>query len=294
MTMKPERPELSFDNVVFATDFSKYSETAGQYAGLFAQYSGAWLVTMHAFIPLRPAITVEMEGFTISEQRQTAEKMLEEAAAKLAPEGTRWRTLLVEGEPAEMTARIEQFTGSTLVVLGTQGKGRIKHHLVGSTAEEVLRTLSCPVMTIGPHVPAPGKALCFKNILYATDFSPEAMKAATYAVTLAQAFGAHLHILNVLTLDGVESVHELHEKQRGFHRELDKLVPEEAKVFMEPSSYVELGEVRERILEHAKAHKIDLIVIGPRSSDKVKMPFGRGLTYRLIAEAECPVMTLRK
>lgn len=294
MTMMPDRPQLSFENVVFATDFSKHSEVAGQYAGLFAQHTGAWLVAMHAFIPLRPAITVEMEGFTASEQRATAEKMLEEIAAKLAPAGTRWRTLLVEGEPEEMTACIQKFTGSTLVVLGTQGKGRIRHHLIGSTAEEVLRTLSCPVMTVGPHVAPPGTAISFKNILYATDFSPEAMKAAVYAVTLAQAFGAHLHILNVLTLDDVSSVKELHEKQRGFHRELNKLVPEEAKVFMEPSSYVELGEVRERILEHAKENKIDLIVIGPRSSDKVKMPFGRGLTYRLIAEAECPVMTLRQ
>jgi nucleotide-binding universal stress UspA family protein len=294
MTMKPERPELSLDYVVFATDFSGHSEVAGQYAGLFAQYSGARLVAMHSFIPLRPAITVEMEGFTSTEQRHTAEKNLEEVAARLAPAETRWQTVLLEGEPAEMVARIEQLPGSSLLVMGTQGKGRIQHHLIGSTAEDLLRSVTCPVMTVGPNVLTPGKTLTFRNILYATDFSPEAMQAAVYAVTLAQAFGAHLHILNVLTLDEVGSVDELHAKQRAFHRELNKLVPDEARAFMEPSSYVELGEVRERILEHAKAHRIDLIVVGPRSIEKVRMPFGRGLTYRLIAEAECPVMTLRQ
>lgn len=41
--------------------------------------------------------------------------------------------------------------GADLVVIGTHGRGGLAHMLLGSAAEQVLRSTSCPVLTVRPN-----------------------------------------------------------------------------------------------------------------------------------------------
>jgi len=43
--------------------------------------------------------------------------------------------------------------GEDLVVMGTHGRSGLKHLLLGSVAEHVVRKATCPVLTIGPPGP---------------------------------------------------------------------------------------------------------------------------------------------
>ena len=38
-----------------------------------------------------------------------------------------------------------------LIVTGTHGRGAVKHLLMGSVAERVVRTAPCPVLTVRAH-----------------------------------------------------------------------------------------------------------------------------------------------
>ena len=38
-----------------------------------------------------------------------------------------------------------------LIVTGTHGRGAVKHFLMGSVAERVVRTAPCPVLTVHAH-----------------------------------------------------------------------------------------------------------------------------------------------
>jgi nucleotide-binding universal stress UspA family protein len=38
-----------------------------------------------------------------------------------------------------------------LIVTGTHGRGAVKHFLMGSVAERVVRTAPCPVLTVRSH-----------------------------------------------------------------------------------------------------------------------------------------------
>lgn len=77
------------------------------------------------------------------------------------------------------------------MVLGTRGRTGISKFLLGSAAEEIFRRSPCAVLTVGPKSPAqPSRAEEFSQILYATDFTPESMAGAPYALSLAQEYQA--------------------------------------------------------------------------------------------------------
>lgn len=293
MALSEEQPELAFESIVFATDFSANSRVAGEYAGRLAHHYGADLVVGHAYVATSAAMSVEAEG-RLSVQRGGLEQELATLAHKLAPQGTRIRTVLHEGSPEELALELASSQNSPLLVLGTQGRGRIEHHMLGSSAEAILRAVACPVLTVGPQVKPPvGNGVEFRNILFATDFSREAIQAADYAVTLAQSFGSHIHVLHAVPAEVIKHPDRMKEMQKKFFHELDQIVPESARQFCNPRSFVAVGEARQQILEHVREHNINLIVLGVRRSTQFEMHFQMRLTYRLITESPCPVLTIR-
>jgi hypothetical protein len=63
-----------------------------------------------------------------------------------------------------------------LIVAGTQSKSDMERRVLGSTAEQLIRSSGCPVFTVGPHAKQP-PPLFFARIVYATDFLLKAAKA---------------------------------------------------------------------------------------------------------------------
>ena len=84
--------------------------------------------------------------------------------------------------------------------------------------------------TAGTGIPL-DKQHFFKNILFATDFSPASRKALEYAASLARRYGSTIYLTHVITVDGyplaspeyaVSSLQKMHvEAMQGF-RELLK------------------------------------------------------------------------
>jgi nucleotide-binding universal stress UspA family protein len=58
--------------------------------------------------------------------------------------------LVVPGVPAEEIGRTAALKGADLIVTGTHGRTGVRRVLMGSVAEQVLRTASCPVLTVRP------------------------------------------------------------------------------------------------------------------------------------------------
>jgi hypothetical protein len=57
MNMEIDR-DLTFDAVVFGTDFFESSQVTGRYAALFARHFNADLIVAHAFTLVQPAMEV--------------------------------------------------------------------------------------------------------------------------------------------------------------------------------------------------------------------------------------------
>ena len=96
-----------------------------------------------------------------------------------------------------MIEKFVQERAADLLVVGTSSRMGLGKVFLGSVAEELIRDSLCPVLTVGPHVTtlASSGVQC---ILCATDFSPASTHAVEFAVSLAEAYQAHLTMLHVL------------------------------------------------------------------------------------------------
>lgn len=178
-----------------------------------------------------------------------------------------------------------------LVVLGTQGHKGLGKLFLGSVAEEVLRTVPVPVLTIGPGatrdiVPE----MPIRTILYATDFSEPAERALPYALSIAQEHDACLVLLHVMSPSArvVEPIGKIIEL-------LAQLVPADAVPWCKPEYVAEFGPVAERILQVADLHRTNLIVLGARGTGGLAraVHFLGSTVQQIIGEAHCPVLTVR-
>lgn len=284
-------PDLSVRTVIWAADFSPAARTAGAYASLFADHYGASLIAAHAFSLDQAASEVEALKHAWSAQREELQQALAAAAREAAPASGRAAPVLAEGSPEELIRRLSDEYGPSLIVLGTHG-GAVERHLVGSVAEGVLRNVPAPALTVGPHVGAPSsRTLQLRRILYATDFSPAAARAACRAVALARACGAELDILHVESAEALGAREALLEKERAFFADLDCVMPGHGQQPHHSRTFVEFGGVRDRVIGHARERGADLIVLGVHHHSRLAMHFRTGPAFQIIVEASCPVLT---
>lgn len=141
-----------FERILTAIDFSENSEYAFDYALTLAKRFDAELVVMHVINE-----PVDLRGFYVPHiSFEQLEKEIEEGAFKMMDkfcrsrvgDFTNFKTSIVSGTPYEEIIRKADETGASLIVMGTHGRRGLDHLIFGSTAERVVRSSSCPVLTI--------------------------------------------------------------------------------------------------------------------------------------------------
>ncbi len=148
-----------FEKILTAIDFSESSDFAFEYALTLATQFQAELTVMHVINE-----PVDLRGFYVphisfeqleKEIEEGAEKMMVKFCQTKLGDFTRYKTAIVTGIPYEEIIRKAEETGASLIVLGTHGRTGIDHLIFGSTAERVVRSAACPVLTI--RMPAAAK-----------------------------------------------------------------------------------------------------------------------------------------
>ena len=267
----------------------------GKYASLLAGKFNADLLAAHAFFLTNPAMEAEAEGGPAmkSAQRRDLETALA-AIARQFGEGLQHAVpVLLEGDPRECIPRLAEQNAPSIVVLGTQGRGRIERGIVGSVAERILRAATGPSLTVGPAVPACEPACApFRRILFATGLSIAAARGAPYALAMAHAFDASLDVLHVVNPEDIEHPDRFSEIQNRFYAALEELVPRQADEIRNPRNFIEVGSAHVRILEHIKEFQVDLLVLSIRKSSHLWLESWLSGAFHIIANAPCPVMTM--
>jgi nucleotide-binding universal stress UspA family protein len=285
-----DRAALQVNAVVYGTDFTVCSQNAGLYAGLMAGFFSAKLLVTHAFTLSQAAMEVEIDGMLVSQQRRDLQVLLAQKAATLASGSMGATPLLVDGDPKEVLRKVAGEHAPSLLVLGTHGGGWVEREIIGSVAEQVLRSSQWPTMTVGPQVrSASSRPFPFHRILYATDLSASAARADAFAASLAQAMGAEMDVLHVIEHGVVERLEEIN---RGFRDALGN----EVKDFLGPQTFIEAGNAHEQILKHSQERSIDLLILGIakgiRRSSHLGLTTRTSGAFQLIVDADCPVLTV--
>ena len=289
-----DRPELNLKTVIFATDFSLRSINAGLYAARMAAHFSARLLVAHAFTLVQAAMEVEVGDRRLSHQRKGLEVLLSREAALLGSTSIEAIPMLLEGDPEAVIPGLADKEEPSMIVLGTHGGGRLERGIIGSVAEKILRSTRWPALTVGPQVqPLSSKAFPFERILFATDFTVAAANAAIYAVTFAEVFGSKIDVLNVIQDDGLEHPDRLSDLRNRFFSALDSIVPQQAREFCDPRTFVAAGKAHDQILDHIKERSIDLLVLGIHKTSHLSMEMRTSGAFRIIVDAACPVLTIR-
>ena len=279
---------VSFQHVLFPTDFSTTADRALPYAVEIARRSLATIYAVHVVSPdiypqLPPAewddIARQEEEFRTRKKNQL----------ELELQGLPHEFLFLNGDVWENLKEAIESKNVDLIVLGRHGRSGIAKALIGSVAEKIFRQAPCPVLTVGPGVsPSTSHAAAaeFNCILYATDFSPESLAAARYAISLAKDHHAELVLLHT-SADGSKGQDELALET------LKNVVPLGAGLLSKPTYVMERGAPAEAILGTAKKTQSDLIILGARGAEKhltMATHFSDSIASHVAAHAGCPVL----
>jgi nucleotide-binding universal stress UspA family protein len=286
----------AIENILYATDFSPAAIAALPYVRGIAKRYGSRIHVLHVKQPTSYAfVTPELVPNMVEMEDRLEKEQTEEIHTVFAgmPHDVTMGTggLWNELDEAIRAKSID------LIVIGTSGRTGVAKALLGSVATEILRRAPCPVLTVGPHCTGSAKEhLEMREILYATDFSPESLAAAPYAISLAQENQAELALVNVIqTSSGVELVHPEQYVDSSWRR-LRDIVPPEAELWCTPTCIVTQGVPAKAILKIAGERKPDLIVLGVKGVDKsmrVATHLSRATAQEVVANAPCPVLTVR-
>lgn len=115
-----------------------------------ARLVGASITLLHCVEELHPGSLLEQKRFRKlhAEAVQLAEHKLAEIARREIKPHVAVKCLVKQGKPSEAIAALASKCGCQLIVMGTHGRTGLKHALLGSVTERVIRLASCPVMTV--------------------------------------------------------------------------------------------------------------------------------------------------
>lgn len=137
--------------ILVPVDFSAPSDNATEYALWLAKELGAELELMHSYS--LPVYALPDGGVMVGPEyaarvSSAAQDSLDASVARYSGQGVTVRAHLTEGIPHEEVARLVEELDAQMVVMGTHGRAGMRHLLLGSVAERVVRTSKVPVLTV--------------------------------------------------------------------------------------------------------------------------------------------------
>lgn len=145
---------IEIKKILYPTDFSEYADHARSYVSEMARAFNSKVLLMHTIqapshYELAYNYELALNPEEIGEKRQkAADAKIEEIAAKLRAEGIDVETRITLGSAFVDIVAAARKDKVDLIILSTHGWGFIKHVLMGSTAERVVRKAPCPVLTV--------------------------------------------------------------------------------------------------------------------------------------------------
>jgi len=149
------RPMISIKTILVPVDFTETSDKALDFAIDLATKLEASVTVMHAYeIPVigfpDGALVATVDIAT--RIQEAAQKGLEASVAQRKDRGVPISSVLRDGVAWEEIRAVAEETHADLIVIGTHGRRGIARALLGSVAENVIRTVKTPVLTIhGPR-----------------------------------------------------------------------------------------------------------------------------------------------
>jgi len=146
--------------------------------------------------------------------------------------------------------------------------------------------------------------LTLKTVLVPTDFSDASESALRYGKSMAEAFGASLHVVHVMedllahawaAEVYVSSMPQLRDEiERESRQRLAALLAEAERKKFRAETALLAGNPFLEIIRYAKAHDVDLIVMGTHGRGPIAHMLLGSVAEKVVRKSPCPVLTVRE
>jgi len=262
-------------------DRSPLAEQAVGRAAALARATDASVDLVLVHEPFGTPLGVGLEGYV--DDLADEQRYLEDVANELRSGASlRVTCALVRGGASEMICERAQEIDADLIVMTSHARTGFGRMWLGSVADAIVRNATIPVLMLRPVERAPDRLAAkslFKHILLPLDGSSLAVEAVGPATDVARASGADLRLLRVVAPVPLVSAYDV-----TVPLAYPPLVPDEAATAeVVRETQAELDEIARRlreehhvtvsadivvsdrtapsILDHARAHDVDLIAM---------------------------------
>lgn len=292
---------LSFEKIVFPTDFSECSDQAFDYAVFMAERFESELHMLHAQVlhfedPANPTHQFPEAHALLDRLEKVAHSELGAVAERGDLSVLKIRQALRRGfDIGSVILDFAHEIDAGLIVMGTHGRRGARRLLLGSVAEDVLRRSPGPVLLVREagertHLEK------IETILVPVDFSKASRATVIQAAELARVIGARLRILHVVEIPSLPSVYgqplifDLSEITARSLTALEDLIAE-LNIGTEADLLVQPGHPATEIVADAEQSQAGLIVMPPHNRGHLGTLLTGRTTDQVVRQAPCPVLT---
>lgn len=294
---------ITLRTLLAATDLSAPARHAAMRAALLARDAGARLELLHV---VEGGALEQLRHLLGGQATPVAERLLAAAREDLtrlaaeigAPVGVSPGAHLSTGPVLQEITAQSDALDADLLVLGARGAGFMRHLLLGTTAERLLRKTLCPLLVVRqvPHER-------YRRVLVPVDFSPWSLQSLRLGRALAP--GADFILFNAfcvpfegkLRLAGVEDarIHDyrLIARQNAL-RDLQEMASAAGWRDTDYHTVALLGDAASLILEQEEEQDIDLIVMGKHGKGMIEELLLGSVTKHILAESHGDVLVAQR
>ena len=297
--------EFKIEKILVPLDFSPASMEALDYAVWVAKQFRAAIHLVHVYPP--DEASSAGAGHLLFETAETIERLNEELTGihrKHVPTFRPENCHIRGGRPYQEIVRLAREMDADLIALSTRGHSGLKHLLLGSTAERVVRNAPCPVLVARKRKQkskANSKTFAIRTILVPTDFSQCSLAGTEYAAFLARKLNATLRLFHAMypytnyvfvdragvRLSGLaEAVEETARQEMDALKQMDFLrgLPVETEILPGPAV--------DEICAAAGEPDVDLIVTSTHGRTGLKHALIGSVAEHVVRYAERPVLVV--
>ncbi len=288
--------------ILVGVDFSACSTTALRQAARLARASGAALSVLHAIDPLvladleavLPRKGESLRADVVSDAELSVERMLE-GIERPDP----MRISVVVGTPLDEILARARGEQSDLLVLGVRGGSNLGHG-ASVLASKCVRKAPCDVLLVDEEQQGP-----FRTVVACVDFTEASRAVVAQAAQIARGDGSELRAVHVFEAPW----HRLHYRaptlqatpqyRREFGHALQKrlesfVLPIARDYGLTPACHIEENRGHGwGVVEYARAHGIDLLVLGTRSRASLRDMLLGSTAERVLRETSRSVFAVR-
>jgi nucleotide-binding universal stress UspA family protein len=292
-----------FSRILFPTDFSAYADSV---LACLPDLKSAGLrevvllsVIRSSDVPLPETVNRE----SLDYWRWSLEEKLNIAKMALEGKGLRVLSRIEYGSPAEQIVRVAEDERVETIVMGAQGATAAQELLIGSTAYEVIRHSSLPVLLqkfevireLG-HVKC--RQVCehtFQRVLHPTDFSEYADKAFQVVKHLKSASSQEVIVLHVQDerVMKLRSAEQLAEFDRHDTERLEALCKALRMFGLNAKPLLRHGIPFRETLKTAEEFNASLIVLGSQGRSAVREMLVGSTFENVVRLSRQPVLVVR-